>query len=417
MMRKSLVVSALMCAMACGGEDGQNRGEIHIAHITPKTGTFSNLYQLATASLALAAKNINAAGGVLGNDVVFDEYDEATGTNGVQPAIDVANGLVEAGTQVWVGPYISDSAIAMAPIAGANQRLMITPIAGAAAYSNVIDDDYAFRGLESPIIAAIGAASAAYDSGKRTAACLHLNFATGNEQCATFSATFAGKGGTVTVNHGYSIDPANPSAFNPQAQLTTVFADNPEVIFIYGSTADAVALLTAWNKSDWNGQWVVGVVLGVPELAAAVGAAKVEGVLAYGAVPADPAEQAVILEDFASYNGFSISGSNVPFMNSVVNTAYLAALAIEKAGEYDGTKARDSLRLVANAPGEPVKGTIDFGRAMDVVRSGGDLDYVGLTAALEYDELGDIGSNLAERRFNASGQLDILRVLETGVDF
>ncbi|MEZ0311550.1 MAG: ABC transporter substrate-binding protein [Myxococcota bacterium] len=418
MMPKTFVVPVLMCAIAaCGGDDKKERGELHLASIVPKTGTFATLYPLANSAVAFSAQTINEAGGVLGNDLVFDEYDEASGTNGVQPITDVANTLVDNGTQVWIGPWLSDTAIAAAPIAGANQRLMITPIAGAAALSSVNDDDFAFRGLESPYISAIGAAAAAYDAGARTAAALHLNFATGNEQSEIFLSTFAAKGGTMTVNHAYTFDSTNPGTFNAQAQLDAVFASDPDVIFLYAAAADAVALLTTWNKADWDGRLTVGVILGTPELAAAVGAAKMNGVYAYGAVPADPTQQAVVVDAFTAFSGTTVTGANVNLLNSIVNTVYMAALAIEKAGEYDGTKARDALRLIANGPGEQVTGAVEFARALEIVRDGGDLDFEGLTAEIEYDENGDFPSNLAERRFNASGQLDTLRVMESGVDF
>lgn len=418
-MKKLLAVSCLVVSfLGCGSDDKDRRGELHVASIVPKTGTFSSIYQLASGTMSLCAKIINDAGGILGNDIVFDEYDEAGGTNGTAPITAVANTLVENGTQVWVGPYLSDSALVAGPIAGANSRLLISTIAASTAFSTIDDNDFAFRGLESPAITAVASARIAYASGHRTAAALHQNFAAGNDMSALFLGTFAQAGGTVQVNQMYNFDPTNPAAFDPQPALDVVFAGNPDVIYLYGTDTDALRLLTAWNKSDWNGQLIVGLVLASPELAAAVGPAKLAGTLSYTQIPTPANEEAYVVNAFADVNGFSIAAANLPIVYSVMNSTFLGVLAIEAAGENDGTKARDALRGLTNAPGTPIKGIVDFKSALDIVKAGDDLDYQGLTSPIEFDGNGDIApAAVSERRFTSSGSLEVVRTVTPGIDF
>ncbi len=171
-MRSILAVSLLAVSLgACGGDDDKkDRGQIVFAHTTFKTGVFAAYYPIAAGSAALAVKTINDAGGILNSDVVIEEHDEASGTNGVQPVTDVAKHTRQEGVQVWIGPYVSDSGLAMGPIAGDNQRLLISPLVGASAFSTIDDHDYAFRGLESPEISAVAGAVQSYNEGARTAA-------------------------------------------------------------------------------------------------------------------------------------------------------------------------------------------------------------------------------------------------------
>jgi branched-chain amino acid transport system substrate-binding protein len=414
---KPIAPFILVALTACGGSgDNTHRTEIHIASILPRTGAFANVYQIASGAMALAAQTINDAGGILGSDVVFDEYDEAPGAS-LQPVTDVANTLVDNGTQVWIGPYTSGSGLTIGPIAGNNQRLLITPSVGAASFSTIDDHDFAFRGVEPAFLGAVASASGAYEAGARTAAALHVNLTVGTELAGIFASAFAAKGGTVLANHGYTFDPANPGSFDPQAELDAVFAGNPDVIYLYGADIDAVTLLSAWDKTDWHGQWIVTSILGIPELAAAVGAAKTAGIKVYTSVAPDPAQQAIVNKAFEDLNGFPISGALTLTVNSALNSCFLAALAIEKAGAYNGARARDELRTIANAPGEQVVGAIDYAKALAIVRAGGDLDYVGLTSSIELDDNGDFPCDAAEVVFNASGGLDIVRTLVNGVDF
>jgi len=422
-MRSSLAWSALAVALisGCGGDDttNQNSGTITMPSILMKTGAFANLYPILSGSVALAVKTVNDAGGVLGNKLVVTEFDEASGTAaGTQPVVDIVNQIVaDDKFQVLMGPYVSDSVLAVGQTAGDNERLMITPIGGANAISAIDDHDFVFRGLETPSLSAEAAAVGSIQNGAHTAAVLHLNFATGNEFAQTFADRFTREGGTIQVNHAYNVDPSNLASFHPQDELDAVFAGNPDVIYIYGSSADAVALLQTWKKADWSGTWVLGIVLVSPEIVQAAGAAKMQGTVGYTAAPADAAKQKAVVDAFQAFNGFSATQTAVPLINSILNSVYMATLAIEKAGVYNGVKARDALRDIANAPGEQVVGTVDYAGALAVVKSGNDLDYVGLTSAIEYDENGDFPANVGEYTFDASGNLVPVKVLVTGVDF
>ena len=73
------------------------------------------------------------------------------------------------------------------------------------------------------------------------------------------------------------------------------------------------------------------------------------------------------------------------------DAAAVLALAIEKAGSDDPVAVRDELRSVANPPGEVV-GPADIAKALELVRDGKDVDYVGASGNVDFDEHGNVVS-------------------------
>ena len=78
-----------------------------------------------------------------------------------------------------------------------------------------------------------------------------------------------------------------------------------------------------------------------------------------------------------------------PFIGETFDAVVLLALAMEKAGSADGAAIRDSLRLVANAPGKKV-GPTDLAQALELIRDGKEIDYEGVAGSHEFDDNGDV---------------------------
>ena len=78
-----------------------------------------------------------------------------------------------------------------------------------------------------------------------------------------------------------------------------------------------------------------------------------------------------------------------PFIKETFDAFAIIALAIEKAGTYDGTAIRDAIRDVSNAPGIKV-GPGDLGNALTLIRAGEDIDYEGVAGSQNFDENGDV---------------------------
>ena len=89
-------------------------------------------------------------------------------------------------------------------------------------------------------------------------------------------------------------------------------------------------------------------------------------------------------------DGFDVNGYDF---------AMVTAMAIEHAGLVNNTDnptglmIRDSLRTVMNPPGQAI-GPSDIAEALQLIRSGQDVDYVGGYGANDWDVNGDISGEI-----------------------
>ncbi|MDP6783254.1 MAG: amino acid ABC transporter substrate-binding protein, partial [Dehalococcoidia bacterium] len=98
--------------------------------------------------------------------------------------------------------------------------------------------------------------------------------------------------------------------------------------------------------------------------------------------------------DYAA--AFAVEVPNLPFIAETYDAVILIALASEKAGTTtDSTKIRNALREIANTPGEVVGPGLDsLTRALQLIREGRDINYVGAAGAQDFDENGDVISTI-----------------------
>jgi branched-chain amino acid transport system substrate-binding protein len=96
---------------------------------------------------------------------------------------------------------------------------------------------------------------------------------------------------------------------------------------------------------------------------------------AVGEVPWSEGEGSEAFIAFAEAGGVDPDGS---FRRESYDAAALIALAIQKAGATDGASIAANMLAVANAPGEQILPG-ELGKALEILKNGGDVDYVGAT--------------------------------------
>ena len=93
----------------------------------------------------------------------------------------------------------------------------------------------------------------------------------------------------------------------------------------------------------------------------------------------------------ASYKAFAATfdSPGAPFVTHGYDIAFLAALAIEKAGSADRGLIASALRDVANAPGVFIRPG-EWAKAKEALAAGEDINYEGASGAIEFDGNGDV---------------------------
>ena len=94
----------------------------------------------------------------------------------------------------------------------------------------------------------------------------------------------------------------------------------------------------------------------------------------YGTLPGTDSPGAGKFANLATAAGFKAG----PYAPQSYDAAALMIMAMQAAGTSDSTKFKDKVMTVANAPGQKIYPG-ELGKALKIISSGGDVDYVGAT--------------------------------------
>jgi len=371
---------------------------IKLGHIIPFTGDLSFVGEAWEMATILAVEHINAAGGVLGRDieVIFED----SGTD-ARAAVDALEKLITIdGVQGLGGGTASFEAMASYPKLKLNKVVMISPSATSPALTGIDDDDFFFRLSPSDTLQAGAMAILAWDKGHRTANVISRNDDYGLGLEKVFINTFEELGGEIPVEVRY-----DPKAPDLSSYIIEISREPADVIVVNSLMEDGVRLFRKMHTRGITGEYDFIVCEGVqaPGIPVEVGPHIMEGV--GGATPY-PIGSGTFIEDFIERWG------EEPFAYeaNVYDAFILFALAIEKAGEYDGTAIRDNLRAVANPPGIEVS---DVTEALRLVREGQDISYQGAGGEITFDEYGDVSLETARVwEYDAEGNIVFIKEIE-----
>ena len=349
--------------------------KIKIGHLVPLTGFLSFIGEPFANAGTLAAEHINAAGGVLGAEIEVIVEDTATDP---KTGVDAVEKLIKIDkVQAIVGGVTSGTSIAVVPKLALNKVPMISPSATAADLTEIEDDDFYFRTSPADTLQAAAIAILAWDKGYRTANTICRDDAYGRGLSSIFTAKFEELGGEVLVSVIY--DATAPDYSGYVTEVSSVPAD---VIQVNALMEDSCILFKLFHDMGVMEEYEFLVCEGVqdPGIPETVGVDIMVGV--GGATPY-PAERGTFPADFEARWG------EPPFAYeaNVYDNFVLLALAIERAGVYEGTAIRDNLRAVANPPGDEVTGVL---AALTLIREGVEINYQGCGGEITFDEFGDV---------------------------
>lgn len=219
------LVLVLVLTTVLTGCAGSGSKQLTLGLLAPTSGPLAPYGQAVKNATELAIADINANGGVNGMDVLLVSYDnEGDATKSVS----LFNKLVDNDKiDALIGPVISSTSLAVAPIA---EELEIPMLSPTATNKDVTPPyDYVFRACYiDPYQGSVVAKFATENLEAKTAAVLTnvgSDYSVGLAEA--FEATFVSNGGTVTDSEGYTDADKD---FN--AVLTKIKENDPDVIFV-----------------------------------------------------------------------------------------------------------------------------------------------------------------------------------------
>ena len=354
--------------------------QLKIGTLLPATGSLAYLGPPEFAGVDLAVKEIDAAGGVLGQPVV-NEYGDSGDTE-TDIASQTVDSHLQKGVQAIIGAASSGVTFTVIDKITSNGVLQISPANTAPSLTDYPDNGLYFRTAPSDALQGAVQASNALDNGFTSGASIARKDPYGEGLQNAFVAEFEAGGGTITESLTY-----DPTAASFEAEVAKIAATNPEFVQVVGfdesvkliqemikqgiGPQDVQIYLADGNLSttafkDFPKDTMTGVIGTVPTGDPSVDVEAFNGKL----LEQDPA-----LTDFA-------------YGAQAYDATVLVALAAEYAGCADGTAIAAAMPMVANADaGGEACGT--YADCLAIIQAGGQPDYNGVTGPLDFNEYGD----------------------------
>ncbi|MEE9592871.1 MAG: ABC transporter substrate-binding protein [Thermoplasmata archaeon] len=374
--------------------------------IFPVTGPLEIFGPDMRAAVDLAATEINDAGGVLGQAITIIHEDSSTDA---QIGVTAAEKLINVdGAQAIIGAAANIVSDAVASITVPNQVVQISPSSTSPRFTTLETEEpgWFWRTAVSDALQGTVAALYAYhDKGWRSVAILTRADPYGSGLAQTFQDTFEVLGGTITQRVDYDI-----TATFFITELTTIFNSNPEAVWWVGYPGEGGFLMQQWWANPaWRGLswlWSEGT----------KDETFVENLIGQG-IGVDG------IEGTAPINGPNFETFRTAYLveygrepqvlaDHAYDALYLAALAAVAREAVDSAGIRDSLIAVSNPPGTVVgPGPQEFARAVGILEAGGNIDYEGASGLVNFDLVGDVGSDYEIWNISPTGQIQQVDVV------
>jgi len=362
-MKKVILISCILLGafiVGCAKQTGQQNarpqspaGEtIKLGEYMPLTGDIADFGQTDKNGIALALREINEAGGVLGKKLEVVVEDDGSKPNQV-PAL--VKKLISS-DQVWaiLGEVTSSASLEGAPLCQANKVPMITP---AATNPNVTKKgDYIFRVCYTDTFQGEVCAKFASQNLKlaRAAILKDIRAAYSIGLADSFKTHFQQLGGKIIAEESYS---TNDTDFG--AQLITIKSANPQVLFIPGYYNDVGLIIRKAKELGLKCEFLGGDGWDGPQLVEVGGKAVEGGYFSnhYSVDDPNPEVQKFVSAYEKEY------GKKPGAMAALgYDAARVVADAIKRAGKLDKAAIRDALAQTKDFPGITGSITLDANR-------------------------------------------------------
>ncbi len=352
----------------------------------------------------LAVQHVNAAGGVFGQPVEFVVGDS---TLDPEKAVAQASRLVEEeGVHAIVGPTSSANALAVAEqVSGPARIPTVSPSATSPALTLANDGDFFFRttlsdGAQGPVLARV-----AREQGFENVGVLYRNDAYGQGLFESFREAWTGAINAVAVEGGQA-------SYLPELRRSAEGGASALVLLTFESEG-AVILREAIDSGLYT-RFAFGDAVKSPDLVQGIGGDRLGGM--YGTAGASAPDNPSAASWDAAYAAEHGSPPAFAYTRETYDAAIALALAAQAANSVNGAAIRDQLRAVGGAPGDKiVPGTDSLAQGLRLVADGGDIDYDGAAATLDWDGNGELRlGHIGVWRFTADETIEEVEVVAFG---
>ncbi len=382
--RRHTLAVAVLVALGAGPVHAQDA--LELGALMPMTGDLQAYGESSSTGVELAADEINAAGGVRGQDMAIRVGDTQTrpqaGTDAAQRLISIE------GVEGVVGALSSGVTIPVAQSVTSEEGIpQISPASTSPVITGVEDNDFMFRSVPSDAFQGRALAEVVDGKGFDTVSALYINNDYGEGLAQSFRAAFEETGGTVAESLAY--EPGNASY---RGELSRAASGGAEALVLIGYPENGITILRQALEGGHFQEFVFTDGMKAPEIIDAIGADYLNGSAGTAAQAQTDTEAATNFR--TAYQDAYGEVPPKPYIDTAYDATYLLALAAEQAEGTGGAAVRDQLRAVANPPGEVVLPG-EWEKARQLIADGQEINYQGASGSVDFDDNGDVGGTFA----------------------
>ena len=226
-----VVVAAVasLVLVSCGGGNNAS-GPLKIGSLLPETGSLAFLGPPEFAGVDLAVEEINAAGGVLGENIEHIRGDSGDTSSDI--AQQTTDSHISAGVSAIVGAASSGVSFTVIDKIASAEIVHFSPANTSPDFTNYEDDGYYFRTAPSDTFQGAVLGQLMAKEGAKNAVFLNLDDAYGNGLAKYASAAFTGTSTNIVYNPQaaeFSADVAKAKAANPDAIALIGFDETAKI--------------------------------------------------------------------------------------------------------------------------------------------------------------------------------------------
>jgi neutral amino acid transport system substrate-binding protein len=366
-------------AAAAGDGSCETDGVLNFGTILPVTGDLIDLAPPEIAGANLAVADINAAGGVLGADVVINQGDSGDTTT------DTANlevdRLLAAGADAIVGAASSGVSKTVIDKITGSCVIQFSPANTSPDFTTYDDNGLYFRTAPSDLLTGRVLANLVLDDGNETASVMYRQDSYGGGLADSFQESFETAGGTIDEFIAYAID---TESFD--AEVDALVEAGSDAIIVIGFAESGNIINTMHERgigpNDAN-------VYGTDGNLGSIGATASDPSIVAGFSGAQPSVDLTTIPDFvARLDGEGDMGGTYVYGAETYDAVIITALAAAIAGTDDPSAIAAEINGVTK-DGEKC---ISFEECIALIDAGTDIDYDGIGGPYEFVDAGEPAS-------------------------
>lgn len=338
-------------------------GPLILGTLLPQTGTLAYLGPPEIAGVDLAVEEINAAGGVLGEDVTVEHADSSDADH-AEIATQSVTDLLSKDVQVIIGAASSSVTLNVIDDITGAEVVQISPANTATSLSGY--SDFYFRTAPPDTVQGAALGNLITGDGHANIGILVFNDDYGTSLRDVVKTTVEDAGATVVYgNSGEEFDPAASSfatdvtalmATSPDAVVVLAFEQTKQIIpeLVAAGVDPSTIYLVDGNTADYSADFEPGTLEGA------------QGTIP-GAFPSDEFQERL--------KGVNPDLQDYAYGPESYDAAILAALAAVKGGGTDGPTIQANLAAVSGADGGEECTT--YADCVELIDAGSDIQYVG----------------------------------------